>query len=116
MQRIEKFLAEEEVPNWASSLKDDITKRSLDVGFVEASFSWHNNTSFPSLPTKFILGPLDFAFPLGKLSLVTGVTGAGKTALLAALLGGMLILFTLSLALTLQRNGMSRRPSSYKQA
>lgn len=38
--------------------------------------------------TQFMLGPLSISFPLGKLSLVTGTNGSGKTALLSALLGG----------------------------
>jgi ABC-type transport system involved in cytochrome bd biosynthesis fused ATPase/permease subunit len=61
------------------------------IGFSEASFEWQDpssSTTSPS-PTCFQLGPLDVVFPTGKLSIVRGATGSGKSALLAALLGGM---------------------------
>jgi ABC-type transport system involved in cytochrome bd biosynthesis fused ATPase/permease subunit len=89
MQRIEEFLDESEVPEWASSLMasyDD--QHTNEIGFAAATFQW------PSLPkshptsSRFELGPLDFIFPKGKLTLVSGATGSGKSALLAALLGG----------------------------
>jgi ABC-type siderophore export system fused ATPase/permease subunit len=100
MQRINAFFAEEEVSTWASSLtasafpRDPTPKR---VGFSNATFEWH--ASRPNLPDSllhFRLGPLDLDFPLGKLSLVTGATGSGKSALLVALLGGTLeiLIFT----------------------
>jgi ABC-type cobalamin/Fe3+-siderophores transport system ATPase subunit len=41
----------------------------------------------------FELGPLDITFPKGKLTLVSGATGSGKSALLAALLGGQSPMF-----------------------
>ena len=37
---------------------------------------------------RFVLGPLDVRFPKGLLSLISGPTGSGKSALLNALLGG----------------------------
>jgi ABC-type transport system involved in cytochrome bd biosynthesis fused ATPase/permease subunit len=90
MQRIEGYLSEPEVPDWATSLKHDERSPSKDeVAFVAATFEWHGvPTSTPS--TRFQLGPLDLSFPTGKLTLVSGATGSGKTALLTALLGGRL--------------------------
>lgn len=89
MQRIEEFLKEDEVPEWASSLKNQSApaERSDEVGFAEAVFGW-NAPPGKNPDNAFQLGPLDFTFPKGKLTLVSGSTGSGKTALLLSLLGG----------------------------
>ena len=95
MQRINDFLKEDEVPDWASTLSTPIPDSSHvkddKVGFSEASFEWQNPSSSTATPTptRFQLGPLDVIFPTGKLTIVSGATGSGKSALLAALLGGM---------------------------
>ena len=89
MQRIQKFLAEPEVPDWATSLKRDLTDPSLneaEIGFDDAAFEW--DIAPNEQPARFALGPLNLRFPSGKLSLVSGPTGSGKSALLVALLGG----------------------------
>lgn len=90
MQRIEKFLDEPEVPDWASSLKRDphpTTSNETEIGFDNATFEW--DTAPKDGPSRFTLGPLNIKFPPGKLSLVSGPTGSGKSALLVAMLGGM---------------------------
>lgn len=112
MQRIETFLGEEEVPDWATSLKRKTADRKPlpplpsassrpphpgrgkgkgkdgeIVGFEKGIFTWSMVTrGRPHAPFK--LGPLDLTFPIGELSLVSGATGSGKTALLLSLLGG----------------------------
>jgi ATPase subunit of ABC transporter with duplicated ATPase domains len=83
MQRIEKFLDEEEVPAWATSLqKHDGLDNADAIRFQHASFSWSSSSG-----DRFTLGPLDIAFPHGKLSIVCGATAAGKSTLLLSLLG-----------------------------
>lgn len=92
MQRIEAFLGEAEVPDWASSLKLSSSPHAVNteqIGFDNASFEWDRSPK--DAPSTFRLGPLDIKFPKGKLTLVSGATGSGKTALLSALLGGMFI-------------------------
>ena len=107
MQRLESFLKEDEVPDWASSLKRKAPEGKPlppappqssqqgrgdsgpqpKVGFEKGIFSW----TIPQRGrqhTPFKLGPLSLSFPVGKLSLVSGATGSGKTALLLSLLGG----------------------------
>lgn len=86
MQRIEAFLREPEVPDWASSLKSTAPQTSDRIGFEEATFEW--DVAPRSEPSRFRLGPLDLTFPKGQLSLISGPTGSGKSALLNALLGG----------------------------
>ncbi|KAG8747893.1 hypothetical protein FRC10_010512 [Ceratobasidium sp. 414] len=99
MQRIQTFLAEEEVEDWASAIKreddpPDGASTPSKVGFEDASFRWHytsnqaESTVDASLPS-FKLADITIDIPLGRLTLVTGVTGSGKSSLLAALLGEM---------------------------
>ncbi|KAJ7597443.1 pleiotropic drug resistance ABC transporter [Mycena floridula] len=88
MQRIEHFLKEDEVPEWASTLTATVSPHPGGLGFANnAIFQHARPTSGPSSP-RFRLGPLNITFPEG-ISLVTGPTGSGKTALLGALLGEM---------------------------
>ena len=112
MNRIQDFLKEDEVSDWASTLSTPIPNSShvMDdkVGFSEASFEWQDpssSTAAPS-PTRFQLGPLDVVFPTGKLSIVSGATGSGKSALLAALLGGMFYALIEFIILILYRNAL----------
>ena len=99
MQRIEDFLKEDEVPDWACTLSTPVSgntngngasyKQSLDsIGFSDASFEWIEPSTTGAAPACFQLGPLDVSFPPGKLNIISGATGSGKSALLAALLGG----------------------------
>ncbi|TCD63205.1 hypothetical protein EIP91_005844 [Steccherinum ochraceum] len=90
MQRIEQFLKEPEVPDWACSLKSSGQTISDEgkIGFENASFEW-DIAPKSDTPSRFTLGPLDILFPKGKMTLVSGATGSGKSALLAALLGEM---------------------------
>ncbi|CAG8644954.1 24854_t:CDS:10, partial [Dentiscutata erythropus] len=53
------------------------------IGFINATFQW------PNASNNFILNNLNVFFPPGKLSLIHGPTGCGKSALLRALLGEM---------------------------
>lgn len=97
MQRIEVFLQEGEVPDWAGSLstpRDSMRAREegpQDIGFTDASFNWPNNSSGDETPSRFQLGPLTVLFPSAKLSIISGPTGSGKSALLAAILGGKIL-------------------------
>lgn len=91
MQRIEAFLSEEEVPGWASSLKrEGHREQESKLGYENASLEWHRPLEEDQTSsTPFKLQDLTISIPQGCLTLVTGPTGAGKTAFLVGLLGGM---------------------------
>ncbi|KAF8634908.1 hypothetical protein AX15_000655 [Amanita polypyramis BW_CC] len=89
MRRIESFLNEPEVPDWASTLTASVNVVEQDIGFLQASFDWENSNDSNSSASRFSLGPLDITFSKGQLTLIGGVTGSGKSAVLAALLGEM---------------------------
>jgi len=116
MKRIQAYLEEDEVESWASSIKLEQETRKpqpipgSQVGFHEAAFRWHatavetrdallagtlggsareEEDQIHKPNRSFLLGHLNIGFPAGKLSLITGPTGCGKSSLLAALLGEM---------------------------
>ena len=87
MQRIEAFLLEVEVPDWASSLKRSAMAAATSrIGFENATFSWHAAPQTGTV-TPWQLKNLNVDLPRG-ITLITGNTGAGKSAFLSALLGG----------------------------
>lgn len=95
MQRIEAFLQEEEVDDWACSLSAPVEPRHFDddnnfapMGFSNAVFRWPGVPSSDS-SSKFELGPLDVKIVPGVLTIISGATASGKSAFLAALLGGL---------------------------
>ncbi|KAF9332491.1 hypothetical protein BG006_004633 [Podila minutissima] len=108
--RINEFLQEEELARdtTVTVLNKDSKIRTVRtpsthpiIGFENASFTWPNkeNEKAPSKPEeeqpilsqepeeRFKLQNLTLDFPVGKLSLVVGPTGSGKSALLLSLLG-----------------------------
>lgn len=86
VKRIEDFLAEEDVPDWVCGLKSH--QATVPAGHIEfryeACFAWNASSS----STGFRLGPISLQLPVGRLTLVTGPTGAGKSTFLGAILGG----------------------------
>ncbi|KAG2022883.1 ATP-binding cassette transporter [Coprinopsis cinerea AmutBmut pab1-1] len=98
MQRIEAFLSEDEVPDWASCFGQNVQPTSTkEIGFSDAVFEWEKRKesgiqpdgSNTSSAPRFQLGPLNVRFPAGALTIISGATGSGKSALLEALLGEM---------------------------
>lgn len=91
VDRIEEYLSEPETDKF-TQLKtvefDENGERLL--GFNSATFSWGSKGD--SETEAFKLMDLDFYFQPGKLNVVVGPTGSGKTSLLMALLGEMALL------------------------
>ena len=107
------------MPDWVSSLKRNPYAKDRGpskIGFENATLRWNTGqvtektddkakatTNQPPSPSSsdqstvvnepvFQLAGLNADFPIGKLSVVTGPTGSGKTAVLTALLGEMELL------------------------
>ncbi|KAK4249370.1 putative ATP-dependent bile acid permease [Corynascus novoguineensis] len=68
------------------------TDRHVEVGFEHATFSWPEKREetdssstdgrIPEGPKLFTLKNLDFKFKVGKLNIIIGATGSGKSSLL----------------------------------
>ncbi|KAJ4137519.1 hypothetical protein NW768_003106 [Fusarium equiseti] len=57
-----------------------------EVAFENATIAWPEDDEKPD-EDRFILRNLNFSFPTGELSVVSGKTGTGKSLLLSAILG-----------------------------
>ncbi|KAF0447968.1 P-loop containing nucleoside triphosphate hydrolase protein [Gigaspora margarita] len=85
ISRIKKFLREFE--NYRENFKSN-HENSYIIGFGNATLQWSNNDGYMADGLNiFTWINLNVRFPYGKLSLIYGPTGCGKTGLLKALLG-----------------------------
>lgn len=86
LDRVNDFLDEQETTKY-----DQLTNRpgpnSPTIGFENATFSWNKTDN-----SSFKLRDISINFQPGKLNVIFGPTGSGKTSLLLALLGEMDIL------------------------
>ncbi|GAA6008715.1 uncharacterized protein JCM10292_005037 [Rhodotorula paludigena] len=103
IQRLEQFFDDVEVEPWVSALRreEDASARAAhekDVGIDKGSLTYDTEPATDETSAedaengaelKFALRDIDVHFPEGKLSLVCGPTGSGKTSLFLALLGEM---------------------------
>ncbi|KAJ1954449.1 hypothetical protein EC988_002427, partial [Linderina pennispora] len=100
LKRIEAYLDEEEV----QPVAERVDPQGSDIGFDGAELVWHLadesdsrreepqgllDTSSDTSAQKFVLRNLNVRFPLGKLTVIGGPTGSGKSSLLSALIGEM---------------------------
>lgn len=83
LDRVDDFLNEEETTKY-DQLDNERGPNSPEIGFENASFSWNSKAD-----VDFKLRDIDVAFKVGKLNVIIGPTGSGKTSLLLALLGEM---------------------------
>lgn len=78
LDRVQEFLDEEETSKY-----DQLTISRNKLGFQNATVTWDRNNQ------DFKLKNLDINFRIGKLNVIIGATGSGKTSLLMGLLGEM---------------------------
>ncbi|KAK9468102.1 P-loop containing nucleoside triphosphate hydrolase protein [Lipomyces arxii] len=104
LDRIDRFLLEKGTTKYEQMT---VPKDSLSplIGFSSAFFSWGDNSD----GNTFYLRNLSIDFQVGKLTVIVGPTGSGKTSLLMALLGEMTLLKG-SVFLPSPLNGESLRP------
>ena len=86
-QDIEKYCLEKPKLNDAVSESDTATEDESFCGFKNAEFTYYGGEE-DSGENDFTLRNISLEFAIGKLNIVTGSTGSGKTSLLLALLGG----------------------------
>lgn len=81
LNRIQDFLNEEESTKYEQLTSSIVPNK---IGFKDANFSWNSSSE-----VDFRLRNLNIDFKIGKLNVIVGPTGSGKTSLLMALLGEM---------------------------
>ena len=91
VDRIEEFLSEEETEKFEQLGLDNIDEAGKRViGFRDATFIWGGKDVVAEDGSMaFRLLDLNVEFVMGKLNVITGPTGSGKTSMLMALLGEM---------------------------
>ncbi|KAI8324897.1 hypothetical protein GQ54DRAFT_255639 [Martensiomyces pterosporus] len=83
VDRVAKFLDEEETPKYALKEQSGTSVGTQDSQTAQAT------APDAQMAIPAILRDLTINFPVGKLSIIAGPTGCGKTSLLMALLGEM---------------------------
>lgn len=94
IDRIEEFLNEEETQKF-EQLGEDNTDENGDkaIGFKDATLIWGSRDAVAEDGSMaFRLLDLNIDFKIGKLNIITGPTGSGKTSLLMGLLGEMTLM------------------------
>lgn len=91
VDRVEEFLNEEETEKYEQLDHDNLDEAgNLMIGFKNATFSWGGKEAMgEEVSSAFRLMDLDVKFEIGRLNIIAGPTGSGKTSLLMALLGEM---------------------------
>ncbi|AET41687.1 uncharacterized protein Ecym_8418 [Eremothecium cymbalariae DBVPG len=77
LRRIQNFLDQDETPKYRQ-----LTVKKDRLGFSNATIGWDHDSA-----TDFKLKNLNIDFKIGKLNVIVGPTGSGKTSLLMGLLG-----------------------------
>ena len=94
VDRVDEFLNEDETEKFIQLSKEPKYENGqMVIGFDNATFTWGGN-DVPSdkQAQMFRMINLDIRFQIGRLNIVAGSTGSGKTSLLMALLGEMTLL------------------------
>jgi len=92
ISRVEEFLNEEETEKYEQLAHDNVDENGNEIiGFDDGCFSWASKSEVVAegAAAAFRLMDIDIRFAVGKLNIIAGPTGSGKTSLLMALLGEM---------------------------
>ena len=94
IDRIEEFLSEDETEKFEQLGADNVDENgNRTIGFRDATFIWGGKDVVAEDGSMaFRLLDLNLDFKIGKLNVITGPTGSGKTSMLMALLGEMTIM------------------------
>ncbi|KAL1970957.1 hypothetical protein VTN77DRAFT_2791 [Rasamsonia byssochlamydoides] len=96
IDRVEAFLNEEETEKYTQLRSYRLPGASPKIGLDRATLTWSTSKCKAGAPVgesdAFRLIDIDVSFRLGKLNVIAGPTGSGKTSLLMALLGEMKLL------------------------
>lgn len=91
VERVEEFLQEGETEKYEQLGTDNVDENGVKrIGFRDTTLSWSSKDSEREEgPSAFRLWDLNINFLIGKLNIIAGPTGSGKTSLLMGLLGEM---------------------------
>jgi ABC-type multidrug transport system fused ATPase/permease subunit len=92
LDRIQDYLKEQDIDKYTSEEPLVASDSKTTIGFKNAELRYHGNDVNDSNSINFTLRNVNVEFPTGKLSVIAGSTGSGKTSLLLGLLGGIIIL------------------------
>ncbi|RIA87106.1 P-loop containing nucleoside triphosphate hydrolase protein [Glomus cerebriforme] len=87
LKRIEKFLNEDEIADSGLESGENILGHESKISFEDATVTWNRLEEDIIEEQEFKMKNLNLEFPIGKLSIICGPTGSGKTLLLMSLLG-----------------------------
>lgn len=91
IRRLDDFLNEEETEKYEQLGTDNYDENGVKtIGFKDATLAWGSKDAVAEDGTKaFRLLDLNLSFKLGKINIIAGATGSGKTSMLMGLLGEM---------------------------
>ena len=95
IDRVEEFLNEDETEKYYQLISKNMNSKQEDplIGFDKATLTWGGkDVQIDDKHTAFRLINMNIRFLVGRLNIVVGPTGSGKTSLLMALLGEMTLL------------------------
>jgi ABC-type multidrug transport system fused ATPase/permease subunit len=94
VDRVEEFLMEDETEKYQQLGQDNVDEEGRRViGFRDATFIWGSkDAAAADGSVAFRLLDINVDFKIGKLNLIAGPTGSGKTSMLMALLGEMTLI------------------------
>jgi ABC-type multidrug transport system fused ATPase/permease subunit len=98
LDRVDKYLNEEETGKYEQLRESTVAGTPIRLGLENATLTWSTSKPTPQEAgsadglDSFRLINIDVEFLVGKLNIIAGPTGSGKTSLLMALLGEMRLL------------------------